>query len=940
MNGTSVLRFGNRWKPTEYINNETGKVITGPIAPGWLSAQWEAEPVSGTSYVRFKNVWKPEQYLHIEGGIPEVGMIAPGWLSAQWEVEEIPGTLYKRLRNRWNLIRYAHVQFGQIGVEHVEPGWLSAHWLLEKVEGSSIVRLRNRWQTDQCLHIEFGPLSAGHVEPGWLSAQWTVERVPGTPYVRFKNVWQPERYFHIQNGVAEASPIAPGWLSAQWLLEPVPGTNFVWLRNVWEFPRHLHIENGTLEAGSIGPGWLSAQWLVTDANRAPVGELRRREIPLEVLQQKFDIFINDRTRPLFSIKFHNKGSGDHRHSTVDVLFDDPAKGYVSKLRDGEPMDLGQQEIDLPWAPNPDFYFSELESRQLTANIIPGEPVGIETAVFFETDGEEMIVNNFPNVDFEGFNIKIRFTVGYDQDNGLVDLKADSIDTDASVNVSGLPDGRFASGVEKKFNSKLADGLKQYRADINGLVTRIIVAGKFYVMSVSNDAQNIYVDYILPQGQVEPFPEKVQAPLDRGLLKNIEHIVVVMMENRSFDHMLGYLSKEGHMDGSKRPDVDGLRGGETNPYKGQKFQSFPLTDTHFLESPCHSFECVLNQVDAGKMDGFVADFADQYETSGTDPSRIMGYHTSATLPVYDALAREFLVSDRWFAAHPGPTFCNRFYTLTGRLNRDTTGRFEFNNPHGSDFTPVSTRTIFDHLNDHGIFWRYYEHGYCFLRMFERYTFDNQNIVDAGNDSINFVNSALNGTLPSVTFIDPDFIDVPPGFDDGPPADVAAGQHFIGTVVNALMKGPLWSKTLLIITYDEHGGFYDHVPPPKAVPVSAVDDYGVRVPTFVISPWVEGGKATSTTHANLVFDHTSIAKTIARCFMSANPPDMGERMAAANDLSMVLRSTPRTDKPEILIPATPPVRTALALRAVQDMQDEQDFKGVLNAIRARYPTPTPV
>ena len=214
------------------------------------------------------------------------------------------------------------------------------------------------------------------------------------------------------------------------------------------------------------------------------------------------------------------------------------------------------------------------------------------------------------------------------------------------------------------------------------------------------------------------------------------------------------------------------------------------------------------------------------------------------------------------------------------------------------------------------------------------------MDAGNDSINFVNSALNGTLPSVTFIDPDFIDVPPGFDDGPPADVAAGQHFIGTVVNALMKGPLWSKTLLIITYDEHGGFYDHVPPPKAVPVSAVDDYGVRVPTFVISPWVEGGKATSTTHANLVFDHTSIAKTIARCFMSANPPDMGERMAAANDLSMVLRSTARTDKPEILIPAAPPVRTALALRAVQDMQDEQDFKGVLKAIRARYPTPTPV
>jgi hypothetical protein len=439
----------------------------------------------------------------------------------------------------------------------------------------------------------------------------------------------------------------------------------------------------------------------------PVGRLLTRVIPLELLQQKCDLFFNQRERPLFKIRFHNLGSGDHRHSTVDVLFDDPAKGYTSQLRDGQPKDLGQLEVDLRDLPNPDFHFSDLNSDRLTVNIIPGQPVGIEAVIHFETEGEEMIVNNFPNIDFDAFNIKIRFNVEYDRDNGLVDLRTDKnlIKTDASVNVEKLPDGVVASRVEDRFNSEIADVLKENRGAINTLVTRLLVAGDFYVVGVSSDDQALRVDYILPEGQLEPFPESPQAPLDPGPLKNIEHIVVLMMENRSFDHMLGYLSKDGDRGGNKRLDVDGLRGGEKNRYKGRDFQSFALTDTVFIESPCHSHDCVANQVDAGKMDGFVADFANHYEATGADPGKIMGYYNATALPVYDALAREFLICNRWFSAHPGPTFCNRFYTLTGRLNRDANGRFEFDNPHGSDFIPVSTKTIFDHLNDHGVSWRY-------------------------------------------------------------------------------------------------------------------------------------------------------------------------------------------------------------------------------------------
>ena len=115
----------------------------------------------------------------------------------------------------------------------------------------------------------------------------------------------------------------------------------------------------------------------------------------------------------------------------------------------------------------------------------------------------------------------------------------------------------------------------------------------------SDGQALNVDYIVPPGQLEPFPENPQDPLDPGLLANIDHIVVLMMENRSFDHMLGYLSKEGG-----RSDINGLRGGEKDRYKGTDYPSFPLPDTRFDESPGHGPSEVENEVDGGKMDGFV------------------------------------------------------------------------------------------------------------------------------------------------------------------------------------------------------------------------------------------------------------------------------------------------------------------------------------------------
>jgi len=438
----------------------------------------------------------------------------------------------------------------------------------------------------------------------------------------------------------------------------------------------------------------------------------------------------------------------------------------------------------------------------------------------------------------------------------------------------------------------------FRPGFNRRLTRALVGGEHRLIASRSDGATLTLDYLV--GEPLPLlPQTQRDDLAPGTLANIDHIVVVMMENRSFDHMLGYL-------GHQRPDVEGLQEADlnqptkTNTFEGKVHRPFLLPDTRFEVSPCHNYDCVAVQIDgvdgSAPMGGFVAEFAARAAKTqaeyGVDieAGDIMGFHDGAQVPVYDALAREFLVCDHWFCSHPGGTFPNRFYATTGRLNRDAGGQPELHNT--DPLQPSVSTSIFDHLSDRGVSWRYFEHGYGFLRLFDRYRFDDTNVIGIDDPERGFFASARAGTLPSVTYIDPDFIEVPPGNDDHAPADVGAGQQLIGRIVNALMAGPQWRKTLLVVTYDEHGGFYDHVEPPAAAPVSGVGRYGVRVPALVVSPWVNRGAV-----AKDVFDHTSILKTICRRFLSANPPDMGERVAQAGDLSQVLRASPREDSPHI-------------------------------------------
>ena len=418
------------------------------------------------------------------------------------------------------------------------------------------------------------------------------------------------------------------------------------------------------------------------------------------------------------------------------------------------------------------------------------------------------------------------------------------------------------------------------------------------VSVANDV--LTLNYISPEKtfvyQASPDWPAALAP---GALANIDHIVVLMQENRSFDHMLGYLSLPPEKGGMNRADVDGLKGDEFNMFDGRKIQSFRLAagDTIFSPGPANSSERTAAQVNGGLMDGFAQAQAD--ECGPATAHRVMGYHTADNVPTYDSLARDFAIGQRWFASHPGPTFPNRFYELTGRPNIDPWGAWEYAD--SSPLRPIMTDTIFERLTEREVSWAYFEHFYCFLRFFERHTFDSKNVVSFDDPERGFVALAKSGQLPSVSFVDPHFVDYPPNsFCDEPPSDIRNSQPFIKSLVETLVASPAWDKTLLIITYDEHGGFYDHVPPVPAAKVSPelLPTTGVRVPTFVVSPWVKGGAVFGSNSLN--FDHTSILKTIARRFMSRNPPYMGARYAAAHDLSEILNSQIR---PQQFLPFIP-------------------------------------
>jgi phospholipase C len=485
------------------------------------------------------------------------------------------------------------------------------------------------------------------------------------------------------------------------------------------------------------------------------------------------------------------------------------------------------------------------------------------------------------------------------------------------------------------------------------------------------------------------PKPAEARTEKEALDNlakIKHVVVLMLENRSFDQMLGFLSID-----RGRAEVDGLKPGMFNTLSatGQKVEVSPIQDTAISTDPGHDILHVGPQVwgtdfwskfnkatidDDVKlppttqpivMSGFVDDFKGVRFGAGAtltpqqfeDLKLVMGYYPNFLVPAYDLLATEFAVCDKWHSSFPGSTWVNRTIALTGAAGTRTDGRTKIAN----NDMPFDEAAFVRVLDANKVNWAWYAQDVPSLLPVDL------SFVNASGSRYRgigrFFKDVENGTLPQVSWIDPNFIDIgevpdtinklfltggqekdslPYGFlndanDDHPPGDITHGQNLVLQVVLGLMKNPdVWRSTMLVVTYDEHGGFYDHVPPPPLAagvpPESPAFAYhGVRVPALIVSPWVGRGMVSSRP-----FDHSTIIRTILETFCRKGNtiPDVGPRVKAANHLGWLLSNpTPRlTLGPATTAAALPgalhdpapgeaavrvkAVRSAVALRVIQD------------------------
>jgi phospholipase C len=361
---------------------------------------------------------------------------------------------------------------------------------------------------------------------------------------------------------------------------------------------------------------------------------------------------------------------------------------------------------------------------------------------------------------------------------------------------------------------------------------------------------------------------------------IEHIVVVMMENRSFDHLLGWLpNARGRQARMTYLDRDGV------PHPTHRLRSDDKGCGH--PDPDHSYAGGREQYNGGLMDGFLR--------SGANDEYAIGYYIEADRPFVSALARHFTTLDGYFCSFLGPTFPNRFFQHAAQTDRL-----------GNEMRLSTLPTIWDRLQDAGVSARYYYSNVPFLGLWGLRYLPLARSVDA------FLADAAAGTLPAVSFVDPRFSLGSGTFsnDDHPHSDIRAGDAFLSRVFHAVAGGPGWPRTVLVVNYDEWGGFFDHVAPPRVAAANDLDTdevdgrvlLGFRVPAVVASPFTRGNPA-SPRVSHLRFDHTSVLKLIEWRFGLAplTPRDGSDDV---QNLARVLQlDAPRPEVPALPRPAPP-------------------------------------
>jgi phospholipase C len=382
---------------------------------------------------------------------------------------------------------------------------------------------------------------------------------------------------------------------------------------------------------------------------------------------------------------------------------------------------------------------------------------------------------------------------------------------------------------------------------------------------------------------------------------IEHVVVLMLENHSFDQMLGGLK-------AVIPDVDGVdpaAPGQNTDADGKTYAQVETTATSIKDDPKHDLEYVLHQLEGGNSN-FVRDFSQAYpESTPEERGQIMGYFPPGSLAPLHELARYFTVCDRWFSSVPGPTWTNRFFvhsgTSLGRVKMPQDAEDGIRDP--SLYFGYNQDTIYDRLNEQNISWRIY-HGDIPQSMVLEHQWTPRNATHYEFMGVFFTDvQGQEQHFPAFSFIEPSYYP-PAQNDDHPPHTTVRAQALLAHVYNALRRNDsLWQSTLLVVVYDEHGGFYDHVSPPNAVRPDnhqsperfAFDRLGVRVPAVLVSPWV------GQTVIHEQFDHTSLLRYLSDKW---NLRPLTERVVRAESISIALRpdSPPREDTPASLVVPT--------------------------------------
>jgi phospholipase C len=415
---------------------------------------------------------------------------------------------------------------------------------------------------------------------------------------------------------------------------------------------------------------------------------------------------------------------------------------------------------------------------------------------------------------------------------------------------------------------------------------------------------------------------------------IRNVFVVMLENHSFDNMFAM---------SGIPGIIHATTADANVYNGTVYNVQSGAPVSMPTDPGHEFPDVVEQLaglgssypwggpyPAIQNSGFAANYATTTSEGPTPPAADIGaimacFITPAQLPVLYQLATQFAVCDQWFSSLPGPTWPNRFFvhgassagldhspTTLQMVEWETVDGFTY--PNGS---------IYDALNGAGIQWRLYNDSHNIYsddpykgseagRIPQVSALNNVHLWDV--HSLSDFASDLQGPYPyQYTFIEPNYGNVVNGTYEGgssqhPMDDVAGGENLIAAVYEAIRNSPLWNASLLIITYDEHGGFYDSVAPGSTVPPDdgsslslnqygfLFDQLGVRVPAVVVSPWIVGGTVDHT-----VYDHSSVLATLERLFSDSTTSlrPLTQRDGNANNVCHLLSmTTPRTDCPTSL------------------------------------------